>query len=371
LIDSLALPTTTLAILQAFESRISWPIMREVLQELDFPDSGHGWDATRKKYLAELEEGAELEKLNLLLLKKFEEFLLVGESVVRIRKVTDENQFLSLYDLLGGFQPEETSYSSVFPLPLDEEDLDKVDGEAHVVNVKQTESQLVLTFCSKRSVKTRFTVPHEDVTQKLRPNDKVYMERMVVRQFFDCVVLDNVTREVEYRTEYGPACQTGYDEYEAYKSIRRKFVEIADNVLGEHFGLDTEINFENILKKIYVEEGDGEICELGFVTLQGTNNHEKVRRQKMDIRSDEYHKGGSSAVNGDIQPYCLGCIWTRYPDEPKTAQPELFIPGEYRKLILQGFGVHKILIRKCRNREDFEDVMSKVRLYLKDSSAAE
>ncbi len=207
-----------------------------------------------------------------------------------------------------------------------------------------------------------YTDEPERFTEKF---DEVVGLKYKTVQIFSVVWVPHDHHSVEIRTDYPDGMST--DQIHAVQSsIKRQFNDFNLVELGQ------PIDLFSLLDSIYLDENEGRVVELGFLTTTASVKLEKMRKTSMDLRHEKYHKSGKDGLGTPIEPYRISVRWT-IPLDDQLLLPELTLAGTARGRSTIGsvgsVGISGASVRNCAGRADYEFVIQRMRLHLQNSDS--
>ncbi|MEO1560812.1 MAG: hypothetical protein AAFS12_14720, partial [Cyanobacteria bacterium J06632_19] len=138
----------TAQILEAFSQRISWSTMRVILKICDLP-VGRGWEQTITKLTDEEsvrnDISDKIEQLN----NCYENHLLVNDKALKIYPL-ERKKIDKLIAVFKKYKPTDTVFHQTYPFPLSDDNLKEIDFSQKLVEIRDTEDNLSVIFCTKR-----------------------------------------------------------------------------------------------------------------------------------------------------------------------------------------------------------------------------
>ncbi|MFJ5447017.1 hypothetical protein ACIKP9_12315 [Methylobacillus methanolivorans] len=346
-------------------SHMSWTSMRAALKDQNIVIS-IGWDKTYKKILESYKKPEEIlaiaEKVKVIYLNS----IWYGNKVLRIGKINPK-YIPQIMTSLEGLKIQDSEFKKTFPYPIDITTLKQCSILPTLVHIKKETDSLLLIFCAKRHYFERETFEIDALTDSVKKAfgsyDSLVALRHVETQGFDTIRISS-----DGYVEFGADLidKIGLDDH-------RMFI---GNLIGEFYGYmkhllkldDNElkiISYSGLLQKLYSEE-DGRIVEIGHDTgTTGGIVEEKMRRKTMDVRDENFHKGGMEASTG-VSLFSLGKTWTV---AGSASEPELLLPGSIRTLANNSQGTYEAILKGCITQAHYGWIISKIKQYLDEDSS--
>jgi hypothetical protein len=156
-----------------------------------------------------------------------------------------------------------------------------------------------------------------------------------------------------------------------HQEISRAFVksisyfnEFIRNELHIPLGLKDNANLFPLIDHMY-ESDEGKVGELSFLTDEGSIKNEKMRKGKVDLRRELYHKAGKEAVD-HISTYRISILWNLTILDDIETYPELLLPGQSHCLNSKPPKLDEVIVKKCSCLEDYNFILNKIIKYLDD-----
>ena len=332
---------------------------------------GHGVDKTIQKLLDEhnkIENTENYDKLKDL----YSDYLLVGQKAVKLFSVETEI-IEKLIILFQSYQVEKNVFLESYPFLLKEEKLKETDLLPKLVHIKDTDDNLSLVFCTRRSFTERTPINTEKLSNEFRSElnkvlnnyDEIFAIKHCIRQFFNVVVIWKKKKFIEIRVDIA----NGISSQERGTA----FVETVEQfncLVKERIGVDTLlkecINFFPLIDNLYKSNSEGKVCEITFTTDEGSIKSAKMRRRDVDIRNEMYHQAGIAAVH-HITLYRLAISWSYKITEKITSHIELFLPGKLISLSATEQILEEVIIEKCSVIEEYNFIFDRIITYLNNA----
>ena len=357
-------------IVEAFRQRGSWSKTKEIFQICDLP-TGRGWDGTIKKLLEEKENDDKqlFTKINLLN-KLYNNFLLIDNKAVRLYSIKRET-IDAWINVFKSYQIENNLFKEAYPYPIKTEQLEQVNLLPHIVKIVDTEENICVVFCTKRTSVEREEIKFSKLEADLRKKyNKVVGVKEVYRQYFDFVLLYKQENRVEMRIDMTTGSSSSKDLPskeidQAFYEIINSFNKTVKRVIKTNEVLVQSTNVFQIIDRLYYSD-EGKVVELDFATDEGSIKHAKMRKNSVDLRKELFHAGGIDNVS-HINSYRLLISWNyQLPSNSKNTL-ELLLPGSVKELSNQYSYLGHFYVKNCICIQEYNFIIDKVLSYLRKS----
>jgi len=357
---------STSMMLNYFRTRVSWPTMQNILHSLNLP-VGQGWDKTIEK-LDSFKEKGKLEENQLNSLEDaFFENLLVGEKALKIYNIPKEKIEI-LYSFLSNYTPKKCVFTNKYPYPLNEDELKKADLSPHLVEIEPLDDGLALIYCTKRFIIEKQQLDLKRFDQKTKDDlqefDEIIAVKHNMKQCYDIIKINNNFNVVKVLIDSSGNI-SNEDQIDAFNQIIYSFNKFIKESDIDELSLGEGENLFPLLNKLYNSPEEGRVCEIAFITDESSVKHERMRRKEFDLRTEEYHKAGRSAVD-HITPYRLGVCWNYPLAEEVESKPEILLAARLSTLNNGNQYLSKISIYNCTGFKDYNFVITKIRDHLNE-----
>ena len=111
---------------------------------------------------------------------------------------------------------------------------------------------------------------------------------------------------------------------------------------------------------MYEDENEGTVVELSFKTSTASIKNEKMRRTRLCLRDELYHKGGKDALGTKIEPFKVSIRWSFQHDQPEltlagTSRGQQAANGQATGQLVTG-----AVIKNCLGSVDYEHVKARL-----------
>ena len=337
--------------------RVPWETAQKILSATNAP-RGMGWERTLQKLAdADPEAAKHIDALRNSLVQQER----VGEKLSRFYRLSSGDMEELRAKLLSS---EITSgpFSNKYPSLLTDGELKELGSHPHtLVAVEKTEDGIAAVYCAVRTILIREAVSISGLgsaaADLLAGYDKVFGYKQRRMQAFDVVWVPHSGNYVDVRVDYPDGVNIATGEI-AQNEVRSAL----HNTIGQDY-LTNEVNLFPLITPIY-KASEGTVIEIAFETGSASRKHETMRRKNLCLRKEPYHKGGSDAIFGDIEPYLLSVQWVRSHSRGVVSRPEVTFYGSARTASV-GIQID-VVIRKCLDDSDYEFVRSRIAHYLSE-----
>lgn len=352
--------------LQQIRRRVPWTTIKPTLQRLGLP-LGHGWDGTIQNIIELFrQEPSKEPQCMSAIVSHYKEHLYCGEKTVRFY-VLSPLDCTTIFDALKKLSIPESLFSDNYPFAAPNDQIEDLVDTIELVNTEVNSSAIKMLFCSVRNYEEVVTLDikdlHDNVVSEYGLSDQaeITIKRNRVRQFFDAAVVNLANNTIELRIDWG-AGMNQKDASKAIAALRRKVRDLIGDITVLSPEMNMPIDLFPLIPSIYKNNKIGRVCELGFTVNSGSVKQEKMRRHTTDIRTEEFHKAGHDAVEGQVSPYRLAVSWDEQSGEPSITKPELDLKGTLAHLSNPNKGLWDANILNCYSEKEFNfivDVMFK------------
>ncbi|MDP4027032.1 hypothetical protein Q8W71_31060 [Methylobacterium sp. NEAU 140] len=335
--------------------RMPWRVGQKILESKEVP-RGKGWVETQLK-LTDFEPGEEKETE---LAEAVKQHLMCGEKLTRFYRLARRDIDRLQNDFVQTEVPP-SELKDVFPMVLEDEDLAEIGSDPTVVQNIQFDDGLAVFFGSVRVVTTREPLEidqmPEDAASALEGWDELIGVRHRRLHSIDVLWLPNDDDFVEVRADYPIGISRNVGE-EVHRRVRNKIAELVGYDV-----LQTPVNLFPLIDGIY-RQRDGKVVELSFGTTTASLKNEKMRRKRLCLRDEAYHRGGSAALELPIQPFNLSVVWQRRLGPNRFSLPELSLRSTSYESGSANPQLFDAVISKCMGHSDYDYVRGRILSYL-------
>lgn len=344
-------------IARTMRSRMPWPVGRKVLVENGFP-RGRGWEQTVEKLgSAKQEEGTQVDELVVAL----REHTLCGEKLAGFYKVDPEALARAREKVLSA-EIKATAFSEAFPASLPEDELADQPSGFILTAVESSDDGIAVVFSSVRVITVREDIEPEDMPEAaagvFEDYEQIIGLKTVRFQAFDVVSLPHDGAYIDVRVDYPAGTH-----HDVALSAHARTIDAFHKIVGDPL-LSDPINLFPLIDRIYNDPKEGIVVELGFGTTTASLKNEKMRRKQLDLREEQYHKGGKAALKSPIEPFRLSVTWKRKAGDGLFSNPELSVNSNARAAGGEHPTIENVVIRKCMGQADYEFVRSRIEHHL-------
>lgn len=354
-----------LRILNSLEARMPWTLANRAMKRAGL-DGSQGWDGARAKYATTDHPEAEAFLVDLL-----RQHALCGEKMTKFYAVRSAVK-AELSEAINGLSPADHPFAELYPLVMKEAELTEQTSEPVLVSVERTDDGVGAVFAQTIKLTSREQIPIGEVfndPDNVRERyDEVIGLKFEAVQLFNIIWVPHHDGMVEVRTDFPRGMRQ-----ELAHEIQSQFKEIA-NSLVEGAPLEQPIDLFPLISSMYETKGEGAVVELSFKTSTASIKNEKMRRTRLCLREELYHKGGKDALGTKIEPFKVSIRW-EFQHEGQAYQPELTLAGTSRGQQTAGGPttvqlVSGAVIKNCIGIVDYEHVKAKMVAHM-DSNEGE
>ncbi|WP_246272809.1 hypothetical protein [Oricola thermophila] len=334
-----------------------WPVGRKILNQNSFP-RGQGWDRTLEKLINLSGQPTEsLAELTIAL----REHTFSGEKLSGFYRVKPE-KIGKVRDKILKTKVPDSDYSRLYPVALSDEQLALQPIGSKLAAIEPTDDGVAVVFSSVRVITIREEIElsqfSDEAANLLEDYQEVFGLRTLRFQAFDVVWLPHNGALIDVRVDFPFGTH-----HDVAVAAFAQTVDTFHKLIGENVLVD-ELNLFPLIDRIYNDRNEGIVVELGFGTTTASLKHEKMRRKQLDLRDEQYHKGGKAALASPIEPFRLSVTWKRNAGGGLVSNPELSINSSARAAGGENPTINSVVIRKCMGQADYEFVRSRIETHL-------
>lgn len=342
--------------LKSLRSRTPWPVARRMLQQIGVERS-KGWDLTLERADTSLEKFESKEDD---ILQALRMHAISGEKLASFYEV-DAETMEQIRLKAAEIVPPSSPFSEIYPVALSEKALKEMRAGLVLAAVERTDSGTGLVFASARVVTVREPIILSsldgDLAAELDDYEEIIGVKTVRFQAFDVVWIPDEGSTIDVRVDF-PEGTLG----EVALAARKLSVQAFETAVG--VALPEPTNMFALIDRMYGDSSEGIVVELGFGTTTASIKREKMRRKKLDLRNETYHKGGKAALSTPIEPFKVSIIWRRSLGPKLFSEPELSLNSNSRAAGSTDPVLDRVVIRKCMGNDDFDYVRSRIAHHL-------
>lgn len=299
--------------------------------------------------------------------------LLNGEKVVHFYDIGSEVAS-SLCNLLEGAEPDDSPYTTSFPLthPITERLSPEIEEQLYIVNISDyEEGAKALIISAIRHYSERLKLDENVLSENARElyadvlrssaDTEVSVTTKHRSQMFDVIVI-HPNGLLELRVDNPRMSEDGKpmpvrERQEAFVQTRKRFETYVSSLIGNSWTLGEPYNLISVIDSMYQDHSEGIIRLLGFTTNNSGAKEIKANYKdpKDCCRSDAYHEGGLQAVHNLINPYRLHITWGA-----ALAQGELRIPGTIYCLERENYPCNEAIITRTFSYADYVFIRERI-----------
>lgn len=350
-------------IFETLHARTPWTLANKALKRSGL-GGAQGWEGAIEKYKG-LENIAAERALSDIL----RQHALCGEKMTKFYPSTGEKSE-AMRNAIGRLDVADHPFTENFPLVLSEEELLEVDPEPVLVSVERTDDGIGAVFASTIKLTSREELEIADVfedPEEIRERyDEVIGLKFQAVQLFNVIWVPHHDNFIEIRTDFPKGMKQ-----ELAHEIQSQYKAIANSLLPEA-NLNEPLDLFPLINTMYEDPEEGTVVELSFKTSTASVKNEKMRRTRLCLREELYHKGGKEALDTKIEPFKVSIRWA-FQHEGQDYQPELTLAGTSRGQQTLGGGakgqlVSGAVIKNCIGSVDYEHVKERLVYHLSDAS---
>ncbi|MCP9308676.1 hypothetical protein [Zymomonas mobilis] len=344
-------------IIQCMRKRLPWGVAYNIFTSLNL-EKGLGWPGTEKKVLdGDTTYESKEKELELAL----EEHLICGEKIVRFYELLEQD-IDTLRKKMVNLLPEipNDKMTTRYPILLDGNDLNDRYFEPQIISVRELVDGWAVSVGVKRtiSIKHQADVANlKDVPQQFSNCKKITGIEFSEIQAIDVLWVPKSSNIIELRIDYLKSNKKDYNK-ECFYKCKNFFVDKFGDIFGK------PINLFPILEKIYKDNENGTITELGFMISSGAQKLEKSRRGGTCCRVEAYHLGGTEKLDFPIQVYRENVMWKREIAKEIYSSPEIGLYGLSHQTALPNPELFEMFFFNCMGVSDYEFVKNNILGYL-------
>ena len=341
-------------VFQSMRRRIPWNVARIIFNETGI-ETGLGWEKTRSKISAEDIGKDRLGEL----IDRLHQHNLCGEKFTKLYKLSESEHEQTVKKLLD-LAPSDSPFAKAYPLSLPVSDFPEDAHTPRLVSVTKDDDGVGIVFSAVIDIVTRVPIVISEAIAAASPLMNSYDEiiglKREKRQVFNAIRASHHHRYLEVRNDIpqGVTSDLAHGMHSAMRSVLNDLTDLS---------IETPVDLAELIERMYDDEGEGIVVELGFVTTTGSVKNEKMRRQGLDLRQEIYHKSGKAGLPTKIEPFRLSLRWLIDRSKKLRSQPELGLIGTSRgrhKLNGEAVSVTGAMVRGAADQSDYEFVAEKM-----------
>lgn len=353
-------------ILQGFRDRTKWPVMNQILKKAGLHPS-RGWENSIERFQDWEESSPEIaadasEKL----INYFRDYIRFGQKSVRLYKV-DPNIVLELKTALDSLDISESIFSSCYPLPLAENELEQCSEVPVYVDKVDAEKGTDYIFSSCRRFQERRVFDQDILNDQamlgLGEVGDVVVFHTRKTQLYDVVCLRPDEGIIELRVDIALGMSV-QDRGPAFRLLLRHLVTMTGECVDSQTISSRAVNFYPLLSQLYDEDG-GTICSIGFATGSSYKHYESGRQGNRDVRADIFHSTGAAVDT--VNPFALSKNWSRNHSTYVT-HPEITLPGNSRIADSSNPVLSEVIITNVFDESDYRFLTEKIEQLIENLS---
>lgn len=343
--------------IDALESRnVSFRIIQAMLNEFDM-QSARGWDLLRAVYNGNKNKTTTANFKQIYLSQ-----LHFGKRIIYFRKMIKKSDFKYVEDYFEELSkiksPKLANYLSRYPLPLSEDELEKMSlSRPFPVEYSNDNDFLSLIFTYPRAYKEKNIITIDEISDDAKPEFTDYDELVGIKnrlvQYFDKVIFNKKTGEI--RLEIDNSFNLSNEEVtKAEERYRLHFTRGVRKYSHRIFALKQTNIFDKI-DTLY-NYPDGVVINLEHSTGTGSVKGERMRKKTDDLRRESFHIAGLKALKGNTVNYSISKRWIG----DYSTNLILTIPGHASLASSSTPSISHVMIEGCCTENDFNLLLDKV-----------
>lgn len=344
-------------LISSMRNRMPLTVGRAILKSSGIT-TGQGWENTVEKFrsLEDSPEGVPADAREAAH-SLYEQHLRCGEKSVRLYEI-EPHVIDQIRSAIAATTVPDSKFKEIYPFMMDQAHLEAIeDLEPHLVNISTDDDETVLEFSSKRMIEIREKLSPSELSEDVRAEfegvDEIVAVRRGFRHMIDAVSIPKSGNVVLARVDSPRDMPT---EYSAV--AHSKLAETMNNSLGIK-ALTVGKNIFGAIESVYKDANEGTVVEMAFTTRTASIKHEKMRKKNLDLRTEIYHKGGSAAVSGKIDPFRISVRW-KFNVGSVSTPIEASLNSTVRELHSASPILTEVVIRGCTTTEQFQDVIQRI-----------
>lgn len=301
--------------------------------------------------------------------------LLSGTRLVKLYSL-EQDTLLQIQSSLSALEPDQSAFSSSYPIPLSKEQLYGADTDLHYLETisslisatndieasnlpSQQNVQIETTILTSKAYYTdiiELDASHlSDSGLELRSNGgEIKCKTRDVTQCFNTVMIIPAHNILALTVDLSVLPRS---ESERQQYLVEQFVRTVTGVT-----LPAPIDLFSLVQEMY-EQQDGRVSEMSFITSDGNVSSLKLKPGQSCLRNDSYHHGGERA-SPILTKYKLGKLWDLRQSASLMLPVELVLPGKRAMIDKPNSHLYEAVIARCSNIEQVYFVISKMLISL-------
>ncbi|WP_036797521.1 hypothetical protein [Leisingera caerulea] len=342
-------------IFDTLQARTPWTLANRAMKRSGL-NGAQGWDGAIEKHKDADNPAAETTLKELL-----RQHALCGEKMTKFYPASTE-VLAALREAIGNLEVADHPFTASFPMVLSEEELLQTDAEPVLVSVEKSDDGIGAVFSAMIKLTSREEIPigelFEDPEEVKERYDEVIGLKFQAVQLFNVIWVPHHDDFVEIRTDFpkGMKQELAHELQSQYKSIANSMLQEPE--------LSDPLDLFPLIEAMYEDAKEGTVVELSFKTSTASIKNEKMRRTRLCLREELYHKGGKEALDTKIEPFKVSIRW-EFQSEGQDYQPELTLAGTSRGRqtvagASKGQLVSGAVIKNCIGSVDYEHVKERL-----------
>lgn len=234
-----------------------------------------------------------------------------------------------------------------------------------LVSINDTPWGREILFATRRFLVKKEELSKEDLSakwqEKVHSSDEIYIRRRKRVTTFDVIAVPRSDAPIEIRI----GCDLQAQGLSVEVNVSDEVLKIERSILNyitkdkvnpSHFFEDVDL-FGAV--DTFYRSTEGRVVELHFDCPTGASRIEKMRKNLIDLRHEEFHVAGSKVT--EVFPYRIAVRWDT---DNKGVYSELFLPGT-RKMLLDRGGLHNVMTRNVVTSSEYRQILKTLLSYLR------
>lgn len=253
----------------------------------------------------------------------------------------------------------ENEFSSTYPLPLENTELEAAPMSVTLVEKRELESDGVSlpvnVYCNKAyftsTEKLEPSFLNEDGKELLDEGAEITCKKRHTVQCYNFIFYDKIEKQLVLgadvsqlpRTEVGKVFASLVHHIAPFLRIQLKYAE----------------NYFSAVQSLYTRD-DGYVTSIGFLTPDGNTSGMRVKKAESCLKGDSYHKGGEDAAKV-LTKFKLSKAWKVKTTEDSFNLISVILPGNKFMLDNPKKKLDELCTQNCLSLGEIIFLLNKVR----------